>query len=438
MSKVPIPTRRLAVMTAAFGVIGVMSPFSLVVSLVAINSALVLVGLVDWLLAPKPSLFSVTREMPASMSLGGNGIVVWRVTNRSKRVSIVGLCDELAPSLRATNRRTVLEIQAGSTQEAQTTISPSRRGLFEPTVMTLRVDGPLGLASRQWTHDVPGLLRVNPRYRSRDAAELRINQNRILEVGLRLARGHGGGTEFDALRDYTVDDEVRRIDWAATARAGHAIVRTYRAERNQQVMCLLDCGRTMAARIQNEPRIEHAMDAVMMLTHVAIRLGDRAGLMAFDAEVRATVVPGHATSRLQAVTEAMYALEPRLVESDYQGAFVATLSRFRRRSMLVLFTELAEQAVIESLLPALPMIARDHVVVIAAVTDPAVVSWATGEPLDAEGVYQKAAAVAALEERRRVTFRLQRLGVTVVDAPPGLLAPQLADAYLKVKATGRL
>ncbi len=134
----------------------------------------------------------------------------------------------------------------------------------------------------------------------------------------------------------------------------------------------------------------------------------------------------------------MYTLEPRLVESDYQGAFVATLSRFRRRSMLVLFSDLAEQAVTESLLPALPLIARDHVVVVAAVADPAVQRWATGVPLDAEGVYQKAAAIAALEERRRVTFRLRRLGVTVVDEAPGTLAPRLADAYLKVKATGRL
>lgn len=434
----PVPTRRLAVLTAAMAVVAVALPFGLVGALLVINAGLILAALVDWLLAIEVRLVGVTREMPGSLTLGSSGVVVWRVSNGSRRDITVGLCDELVPSLHPGDRRAVIEVPAGATEAAMTTISPSRRGRFEPSVMTLRVEGPLGLVARQASRDVPGLLRVNPRFRSREEAELRINRTRMAEVGLRSTRGHGGGTEFDSLRDYTVDDEMRRIDWAATARAGRAIVRTYRAERNQQVMCLLDCGRTMAARIENEPRIEHAMDAVMMLTHVATRLGDRAGLVAFDAEVRAIVAPGHAVGRLQAVTEAMFTLEPRLVESDYQGAFVATLARFRRRSMLVLFSDLAEQAVTESLLPALPLIARDHVVVVAAVADPAVQRWATGEPLDAEGVYQKAAAIAAIEERRRVTFRLRRLGVTVVDAPPGSLAPRLADAYLEVKGTGRL
>ena len=121
----------------------------------------------------------------------------------------------------------------------------------------------------------------------RDEAELRINKARILEVGLRSAQGLGGGTEFDQLREYSVDDEFRRIDWAATARAGKAIVRTYRAERNQTVISLLDNGRVMAGRVDDVPRVEHAMDAVMMLTAVATRLGDRAGLVVFDREVRA-------------------------------------------------------------------------------------------------------------------------------------------------------
>ena len=151
------------------------------------------------------------------------------------------------------------------------------------------------------------MLRVYPPFRSRDEAELRINKARILEVGLRSAQGLGGGTEFDQLREYTVDDEFRRIDWAATARAGKAIVRTYRAERNQTVISLLDNGRVMAGRVDDVPRVEHAMDAVMMLTAVATRLGDRAGLVVFDREVRAVVPPAHGRDQLGRVTEAMYA-----------------------------------------------------------------------------------------------------------------------------------
>ena len=118
-----------------------------------------------------------------------------------------------------------------------------------------------------------GLLRVHPAFPSREEAELRINRARILEVGLRSAKGRGGGTEFDQLREYGVDDEFRRIDWAATARAGKAMVRTYRAERNQNVLLLLDNGRVMAGQVADVPRVEHAMDAVMCLTTVATRLG---------------------------------------------------------------------------------------------------------------------------------------------------------------------
>ncbi len=148
--------------------------------------------------------------------------------------------------------------------------------------------------------------------------------------------------------------------------------------------------------------------------------------------------PGHARDQLSRVTEAMYQLQPLLVESDYRGAFAETLARFRRRAMLVVLTELAEQAVSETLLPALPLIARDHLVVVASVADPEVRGWALATPVEPGAAYRKAAAVAALADRRRTVARLRGLGAVVVDAPPGRLAPDLADAYLRVKATGRL
>jgi uncharacterized protein (DUF58 family) len=171
---------------------------------------------------------------------------------------------------------------------------------------------------------------------------------------------------------------------------------------------------------------------------VATRLGDRSGLVAFDQGLRAVVGPGHSRGQLSRVTEAMYTLEPRLVESDYRGAFAQTLARFRRRALLVVLTELAEAPVAETLLPALPLVARDHLVVVAGIRDPEVEAWAAQVPETAGDTYRKAAAVAALDARRRTVGRLRGLGATVVDAAPGRLAPELADTYLQVKATGRL
>jgi uncharacterized protein (DUF58 family) len=292
--------------------------------------------------------------------------------------------------------------------------------------------------ARQWTDPVHSELRVLPPFRSKDEAELRIARARLLELGLRSAQGRGGGTEFDQLRDYTADDEFRRIDWSATARTGRPIVRSYRAERNQTVVVLMDNGRLMAGRVGGVARVEHAMDAVLMLTAVASRLGDRTGLVVFDRAVRSIVAPGAGHDQLRRVTDALYALEPELAESDYRGAFAEAVARFRRRSLFVVLTELTTSAVEEALLPALPVLGRHHLTVIGAVRDPDVEAWARRPAADADASYRKAAAVAALDQRALAVARLQRAGATVIDAPPGALAPRLADAYLRVKATGRL
>jgi uncharacterized protein (DUF58 family) len=291
--------------------------------------------------------------------------------------------------------------------------------------------------ARQGRRSLPGELRVYPSFGSRREAELRIERNRILEVGLRSARSRGGGTDFDQLREYGVDDDSRRIDWAATARADHPIVRTYRAERNQRVISLLDNGHTMAGQVAGVARVEHAMDAVMMLTSVAARMGDMAGLVAFDRQVRAVVPPGSGAAQLRRVTEALYQLQPQLSQSDYRGVFTEVLGRFQRRAMLCMFTEL-DEALVDTLLPSLSLIARTHLLIVGAVRDPAVVAWAEDVPWDAEGAYRGAAALSALRRRRELAALLEGRGAVVVDAVPGRLAPALTDAYLGAKASGRL
>lgn len=432
------PTRRLAGVAALAALVVLAVPGPGLARLLAVDGVLLAVAALDLLLATSPGSLPVRRDLPPAVTLGDEAEVGWAVANPTGRRLRVALADELAPSLRAGTRRVAATVPAGATLRASTTIRPARRGRFAPGRLVLRVDGPLGLAARQSVLAVPGELRVLPSFRSRDEAELRIRRARILEVGLRSAAGRGGGTEFDQLREYAVDDEFRRVDWAATARAGRPIVRTYRAERNQSVVVLLDNGRVMAGRVAGVPRVEHAVDAALMLTAVATGVGDRCGLVAFDREVRAAVPPAAGRDQLARVVDALYDLEPVLVESDYAGAFVDTLARFRRRTMLVVLTELVAPAVEEWLLPALPLVVRNHVVVVASVQDPDVARWAHDPPADALAVYRQAGAVGALAARRRTIARLRGLGATVVDARPGELAPALADAYLSVKATGRL
>jgi uncharacterized protein (DUF58 family) len=211
--------------------------------------------------------------------------------------------------------------------------------------------------------------RCPPAFRSRREAELRITKGRILDVGLRSARALGRGTEFEALREYTPDDEFRRIDWSATARSGKPIVRTYRSERNQTVLVLLDTGRLMAGVVAGVPRLDHAMDAAMALTTVATRLGDRAGLRRVLGR-RATVPPRGDRQQLARVTQAMFASSPSSPSPPTTRCSAAPSPMQRRRSLLVLLTELSSEALPETLVPALPLLLRRHLVLVASCATP--------------------------------------------------------------------
>ena len=348
--------------------------------------------------------------------------------NPTRRTLRVALADELAPSLRADTRPGRGPGPGAAASLRATTADPPRPAgpVHARPSWSCGSTGPLGLArppGRRWS--VPGLLRVYPSFRSKDEAELRIRKARILEVGLRSAQGLGGGTEFDQLREYTVDDEFRRVDWAATARAGRPIVRTYRAERNQTVLVLLDNGRVMAGRVDGVPRVEHAVDAVMMLTAVATGLGDRCGVVAFDREVRAAVAAGQRTRAARAGwSRPSTTSSPCWPRATTRAAFTETLARFRRRTLLVVLTDLVAPAVDEWLVPALPLIAA------RAPRGGGRRARPRRGPLGGRRrVRRRRAPTArprpssALDARRRTVARLRGLGATVVDAQPGRAGP---------------
>jgi len=448
----PLPTSRLALAAigAAFVILfgpdswpGVpetlpVGPWDVPGPVVVVNLILLAIAGIDALLAGHPKGIEIERDMPSALALDVRGDVIWRLRNPSSVRRTVSFGDEFAPSLRAGTRRARVVLPSHGRGTVTTHIIPARRGDFEIEDLVVRVEGPLGLGARQSTRSLPATLRVLPPFRSRDDADLRINRSRILEIGLRSSRGLGTGTEFDQLREYGPDDEYRKIDWAATARAGRPIVRTFRAEQNQRVVCLLDNGRVMAGRVADVPRVEHAMDAVLTLAAVSTGLGDKCGLVTFDRQVRSVVAPAAGRGQLGRITRALYSLEPVLAESDYRKAFAMTIGRFRRRAMLVVLTDLVVQAVDESLIPALPLISRTHLVLVGAVRDPEVEAWAAATPIDAEEAHRRAAAIASLAERDQAIARLKGMGATVIDAPPSELAKRLADAYLTFKARGKL
>jgi uncharacterized protein (DUF58 family) len=426
----PVPTGRLVVAVAVLAAVALVVPLGVVVL-----GAVLLLGLVvfDHVSAPAPWRVEVARELPPLLTLDGRGEVLWRVVNPTGRRLTVALADELAPSLGASTRAVQVTLPAAGRSTARAGLAPTRRGTFRPGGLSLRVVGRLGLVTRQARRELPGRVEVHPSFRSREAAELRIRRARILEEGQRSVRQRGGGTEFESLREYVQGDEFRHIDWAATARAGEPIVRTYRTERNQTVLVLLDTGRTVAGLVEGVPRLDHGMDATLALATVATHLGDRLGLLAFGAGVRTLVPPRRDRGQLRRLSGAMHALEPELAESGYRDAFHRTLAQFRRRAFVVIVTELATEAAQETLLPSLPVLAREHAVVVASVRDPALDALRQRRPEHVEDAYAAAAASAVATDRERVAARLRGMGVRVVDAPPDQLAARLVDTYLDVK-----
>jgi uncharacterized protein (DUF58 family) len=282
---------------------------------------------------------------------------------------------------------------------------------------------------------VPGTVRALPPFDSRKHLPSRLARLRELD-GRSAVRVRGQGTEFDSLREYVRGDDVRSIDWRASARSPGVVVRTWQPERDRRVVLVLDTSRVSAGRVDDVPRLDSAMDAALMLAALAARAGDRVDFVAGDRRVRSRLrLSGRDVAhRLQ---EAMADLEPVIAEADWSSLAGAVNGLGRRRALVVLLTALEPSAVEEGLLPVLAVLTHHHRVVLASVRDPALERLA-GSRDDLVKVYDAAAAEQVLDRRRRTADLLNALGVHVVDADAERLPPALADHYLDLKARGLL
>ncbi|MET9862832.1 DUF58 domain-containing protein [Streptomyces smyrnaeus] len=409
--------------------------------LLAVELPLLLAIVVDLLLAAPVNRLLFTRSGDTSVRLGEQAIVSLVVTNPTSRTLHADLRDAWPPSswpagLSHEISRHELRIPAGERRRITTTLRPTRRGDRNADRLTVRSLGPLGLAARQGHHEVPWTVRVLPAFPSRKHLPAKLARLRELD-GRTSILTRGEGTEFDSLRDYVPGDDTRSIDWRATARQSAVAVRTWRPERDRRILLVLDTGRTSAGRLGDIPRLDVSMDAALLLATLASRAGDRVDLLAHDRATRASVTGRAGRPALSALVEAMAPLESALVESDLRTMASRILRTAPRRSLLVLLTGLDRAPVEEGLLPVLPLLTQRHTVLVAAVSDPRIQEMANGRgTLDA--VYGAAAASQAQAERRDTAERLRRHGATVVDEPPSQLAAALADAYLALKAAGRL
>ncbi|GHF66042.1 DUF58 domain-containing protein [Streptomyces griseosporeus] len=409
--------------------------------ILAVNAPLAVACACDFALAAPVRRLGLTRSGDTSVRLGDPADITLTVTNPSRRPLRAHVRDAWPPSSWQPGTETAasrhrLTVPAGERRRITTRLRPTRRGDHRADRVTIRSYGPLGLFTRQGTHRVPWTVRVLPPFTSRKHLPSKLARLRELD-GRTSVLQRGEGTEFDSLREYVPGDDTRSIDWRATARQSSVAVRTWRPERDRHILLALDTGRTSAGRVGDAPRLDAAMDAALLLAALASRAGDRVDLLAYDRRVRALVQGRTAGDVLPSLVNAMATIEPELVETDARGLTATALRTAPRRSLIVLFTTLDAAPFQEGILPVLPQLTQRHTVLVASVADPHIAAMARSRGTT-DAVYEAAAAAQAQSERHRTAEQLRRHGVTVVDATPDELAPALADAYLALKAGGRL
>ncbi len=391
----------------------------------------------DMALAVSPRRLRIEREPLPAIRLGEGATSALLLTNPTGRTLRALVRDAWVPSAGPSGDRHTVRVKAGERRRLSTPLRPTRRGDRRADRVTIRSFGPLRIGARQRSFDVPGSIRALPPFESRKHLPSRLASLRQLD-GRSAVRTRGQGTEFDSLRDYVEGDDVRSIDWRATARRRSVVVRTWQPERDRRVILMLDTSRTSAGRVGDQPRLDAAMDAALLLAALASRAGDRVDFLAGDRWIRARVAAAaNRTTLLGELVQAMAPLEPALLEASWPTLASAITDTSRRRSLVVLLTPLEPAAIQESLLPTITTLTHHHHVVLASVSDPRLEDMARTRQ-STQDAYDAAAAERTIALRERTAAVLGRLGVDVIDAPPEHLPPRLADHYLLLKSTGRL
>jgi len=403
----------------------------------------VLLAVADLLLAASPRRITLERVLPGPVRLGERVESTLYLTNTGRRRMRAIVRDGWPPSAVATPSRHRVEVPAAERRAVVTALTPFRRGERRSAHVTLRSFGPLGLLARQASIVVPGSIMVLPPFTSRKHLPSRLARLRELD-GATSVMVRGQGTEFDSLRDYVRGDDVRSIDWRATARRSDPatnsqklVVRTWRPERDRRVVIVVDSGRTSAARIDNEPRIDTAFESALLLAALASKAGDRVDLVVYDRRVRGRVQGASGPELLNRMVGAMAPIEPELIEMDWSAVPGLVRSVTSQRALVVLATSIDAPGASRGLLSVLPQLTKRHTVLVSSVVDPTVAGLTTRRG-DSTEVYRAAAGERALLDLARVSAAIRQSGGDVVTGSPADLPPALADRYIALKAAGRL
>jgi len=406
-----------------------------VVGFVAViyHIGLVTIATRDLALLPGRSGYSVRRTMPEPFSLGEPEEVTVVIQNHSAAGLMAKVSDHAPADLRPEPREVSGQFDPGGVLKVTYRTYSPRRGAYKFGPVDLQVWRDEGWWRRQVRLPEQREVAVFPNIVAIKRIQLSLRRGLRAMVGMRRAKPPGASTAFAGLRDYVRGDDVRRVSWTATARRDRPVVIEVEAERGQQVIIAIDCGRLMTAPAGDLDKLDHAVNAALMLAWVAQAYGDRVGLLTFDDRVTSFIKPERGTTQLRRITEALYAVQPEYVEPDFGHAMTHLALRVGRRSMVVLLTDVQDPEASRELVAHALRLAARHLVLVVAMSDPAALS-ARDDPIDTtDRAYEWAAAEEFVASRRESFELLRRGGVLGLDVVAGRLSPSLVERYLELK-----
>ena len=437
-----LPTRRAIAAGAALSslaLLGLAAPWALDAMLVA-DLALVLAVWLDAHRALRPTSpdLAVQREAPPAFSVGRPAQVVYRWSNRSRRRLRLRVREVRPDILGGTQPPRAIAVPPGGETREVLPVVPARRGHERAGALVVDSRGPLGLARRREWVSLPWEVVAYPPLVSVRLRSSVAQPARRREPGSTPARRLGEGRLFESLREWVPGDDIRRIDWKATARRRKVIARQYEAERRQQVMLVLDTGRLLTAEIGGLARLDYAVQAALELAYAATQHDDDVGVMAFADGVQHFVPPQRGRLGLKRVVDVLAVVQARLVEPDYPGAFRYLAVRNRKRALTVLFTDVIDRFASEALVANAGALRPRHLQIAVTLRDPELDRVASSRPVVPHDAFRKAAAEELLHAREEALTHMRRAGVLVLDVAPAGAAQAVVAQYLDLKRRGRL
>jgi uncharacterized protein (DUF58 family) len=386
-----------------------------------------------------PLGLEIFREFGGRFHIGAETEVRVRIDNHTPRAFRLKLKDEYPPEMTLLSPREV-ELSVGP-QDSQTlayALKPTRRGRFEFGRVAVRSRSRLGLVWRESQAGEPSAVKVYPNIRRAREAELKALGARSLVAAQRRAAWRGEGRDFESLREYVAGDELRHISWSATARRGRLMTRQYQIERDQTILIALDAGRLMTARIEHETKFDTAIHAALTLMSAAQRAGDHAGLVVFGRRVKAFVPPAKGREQLDRVLEALHAVEPELIEPSYTRAFEFIAANCKRRSFVVLLTDLVDEEGSRDLLTSLRILRPRHLPLVTTIADRDLRSSVRDAPATLQELFAQSVAEEIMLQRESALRLVEAQGGLALDVTTSALVPSLLETYIRVKERGLL